>query len=131
MPTFKTTKNILQKTDEDELYDENWMDSNKVIVPESEEWDYKREMFIEDVEIWQVIYEAGGGWGIYASWKPFCEFYMITLGWNPLLNGIDIETFYGPEAAKKVFFKAKEIGIDLLITKIWVENEDLSKYKII
>lgn len=122
MLIFKTTKNILKFTDEDELYDPNWMDSNKVILPPSIEWDYKREMKIEDVDIWQVLYQSGGGIGIYAAWNPFAEFYMITSGWDYLAKTFVIETYYGKDAAKNVFYKAKKMGINLQVSKVWIDE---------
>ena len=38
-------------------------------------------MQIEDVDLWEVIYEQGGSVGVYASYNPFAEFYMIRVGW--------------------------------------------------
>ncbi len=78
MPQFRTTYNILTKSDEDELFDPNWMDSDKIILPPRVEWDYSRELQIEDVNIWEIIYQQGGGIGLYAAWDPFAEFYMLT-----------------------------------------------------
>lgn len=130
MPFFKTTYNILTRPWEDELWDPNWMDSNTVINPPYKEWDYKRELTIEDVSIWQVIYEASGGIGIYAAWDPLAEFYMVTTGWvKGTLNDRIIETYYGTEASKKVFKRADELGIPLTRHKIWVEPEEMWLYK--
>ena len=53
---------------------------------------------------------------------------MITL---PLLNVIPnrIETYYGPEANKKVYQRAKDFGINLAINQIWVEPEEMWLYE--
>jgi hypothetical protein len=128
MPIFKTTKNILSLRWEDELFNPNWMDSDKLVLPPKIDWDYSRDLTIEDVDIWEVLYEQGGGLGIYASWLPYAEFYMITL---PLLNVIPnrIETYYGPEANKKVYQRAKDFGINLAINQIWVEPEEMWLYE--
>ena len=83
MPFFKTTYNILVRPGEDELFDPNWMNSDKMILPPKKDWDYSRELQIEDIHIWEVLYEASGGIGIYAAWDPFAEFYMFTTGWVP------------------------------------------------
>ena len=69
---FKTTQNIFK--DFEEYFDPNWMDSNSLILPPKKEWDYKRPMQIEDVDLWEVIYEQGGAVGVYASYNPFAEF---------------------------------------------------------
>ena len=78
MPFFKTTYNILTKPWEDEAWDDNWMNSDTLILPPKKDWDYKRELTIEDVSLWEVIYQQGGGLALYASWDPYAEFYLIT-----------------------------------------------------
>ena len=57
MPFFKSTHNILVKVDEDEVFNENWMDSDSVVTPPTRKWSYDRDMQIEDVDIWEVLYE--------------------------------------------------------------------------
>lgn len=141
MPTFKSTYNILKKPDEDEVYNPNWFDTPFLQLPPSHPWDYKREMKIEDVDIWEVLVEHGGGLGIYASWCPYAEFYLIATGsdfrnqWIDTLDGIlynynDIffETYYGPMAQKKVRQRAKELGLVLPNFKVWVDPEDMWLY---
>jgi hypothetical protein len=135
MPSFRSTYNILTKYDEDEVFNENWMDSDTIILPPKTEWTYDREMIVEDVDIWEIIYEASGGIGVYAAWAPFAEFYMLTTG-NDMRNGIRyvntipyynrlIETFYGPGAQDRLFKRAKELGITLPVYKSWVEPQDM------
>ena len=129
MPFFKTTYNILVRPGEDELFDPNWMNSDKMILPSKKDWDYSRELQIEDIHIWEVLYEASGGIGIYAAWDPFAEFYMFTTGWVPkTMNDRIIETYYGPQASKKVKQRADSLGISLQLHNIWVEPEDMWLY---
>lgn len=126
MPFFKTTYNILVEPNKDELYDANRFDSDKVILPPSQEWDYSRELQIEDVDIWEVLAEGSNGLGIYAAWMPYAEFYLVTTGWHPgTINDRIIETYYGPGSQEKVYKKAKEIGLPINIYKTWVDNKDL------
>ena len=133
MPLFKSTYNILKKQDEDEVFNPNWMDSDKIVLPPTKKWDYKREMDIEDVDIWEIIYEASGGLGVYAAWAPYAEFYMLTTGWKPLREGQTvndrfIETYYGQGAQPKVLRRARELDIPLQTFKTWVEPEDMWLY---
>ena len=129
MPFFKTTYNILVRPGEDELFDPNWMNSDKMILPPKKDWDYSRELQIEDIHIWEVLYEASGGIGIYAAWDPFAEFYMFTTGWVPkTMNDRIIETYYGPQASKKVKQRADSLDISLQLHNIWVEPEDMWLY---
>ena len=126
MPFFKTTKNIL--VDNEEYFDPNWMDSDKLVLPAKTMWDYARQIQIEDVNIWEQLYQRGGGFGIYASWDPYAEFYLITL---PGLNGgtDKLETYYGPNASKEVYKRAKDFGYDMPLNKIWVEPEEMWLYQ--
>ena len=123
MPQFKTTKNIFVDPWNDELFDENWMNSESVFLPPKKDWDYKREIKIEDVDIWEVIYQQGGGLGLYASWSPYAEFYLITKG----LQGI--ETFYGKRSGEFAYKRAKELGMQVSLGKVWVEDSDMWLYR--
>lgn len=121
MPFFKTTQNILLNNGE--YFDENWLDSNSLILPPSKKWDYSRELNIDDIDIWEVIWMAGGGNGIYAAWMPYAEFYLITKG-NYYTGEISIETFYGKNAEKKIIKKMKEMNIHFSLNKRWVDEEE-------
>jgi hypothetical protein len=123
MPFFKTTENIFKNYGEH--FDPNWMDSDKVILPPKTNWDYSRPMQIEDVDLWEVIYEAG--FCIYAAWSPFAEFYMVM----PLFadnNSSAIELYYGPGANEKVKKRMKELNLFIPNIKVWVEPEDMWLY---
>jgi hypothetical protein len=141
MPFFKTTHNILFKPDEDESYNPNWFDAPFLTLPETEEWSYEREMKIEDVDLWEVIAQNGGNIGVFAAWKPYAEFYLVTIGTDfrhsktALLNkksynynDVFWETYYGADAIKKVRKRAKELGMELPINQVWVEEKDMWKY---
>lgn len=89
MARWKTTQNILK--DYQEYFDENWMDSNKAMMPPSPQWHGNRPMTIEDVDLWEVITEMSGPIGVYAAWCPMDELYIVTnrgriiaefSGWN-------------------------------------------------
>jgi len=134
MAQFKSTHNIFTTPWEDEVYDRNWMDSDVVILPPGgpddikNQWDYKREMQIEDVDIWEQIYYQGGGLAIYAAWLPYAEFYMIT-GHRFREFPDRVETYYGPGAEHIVKKRAQEIGIPLFENKVWVDDGKIWLYK--
>lgn len=128
MPFFKSTYNIFKAPGQDEVFEENWMESNSVYTPPTKIWDYKRQLKIEDIDIWEVLYEQGGGVGIYAAWEPYAEFYMIRTGWMEELAGRGLETYYGPGSQNKVYQRAKELGIPLATNKIWVDSEHMWLY---
>jgi hypothetical protein len=128
MATFKTTYNIFKKPWEDELWDDNWMNSDRVILPPRYDWDYARSLQLEDVDVWEVLYERGGGTGVYAAWCPYAEFYLVRPGWyQELKNGFEL--YYGPGAQEHVLRRAKELEIPLSLSKMWVEPEDMWLYQ--
>jgi hypothetical protein len=95
MPIFRTTKQIL---DGGIHFDENWLNVPQHILPIPKPdgfWDGKKEIQLEDVDFWEVLYEGGGGNGIYAAWQPYAEMYLIRR------NGSFIECFSGVEANKQ------------------------------
>jgi hypothetical protein len=139
MPLFKSTYNILVKQDEDEVFNPNWMDSDKLVLPPKTNWSYDRDMQIEDVDIWEQLYYDTGGIGVYVSWAPYAEFYLLTTGQKAntaprIINGIpywdrNIETFYGPGAQYRVIVRAKQFGVKLPIHQTWVEDDELWLYQ--
>lgn len=127
---FRTNKNIF--VDFDEYFDPNWMDSDTLVLPETKSWDYQREMTISDVDIWEVIYEQGGGLGVYAAYCPYAEFYMIRphgSGGRDGANHKNIETYYGKHAQRRVIKRMQELNIPYALTPTWVEEEDMWLYK--
>lgn len=121
---FKSTANIFK--DFGEVFESKWMDSNKIEVPPHPDWDYSRELQIDDIDIWEVIYEQGGGVGVYAAWCPNAEFYLVRTGWWNAPN--DIETYYGAGANAKVQARMKELGIPFVTHQVWVEPEEMWLY---
>jgi hypothetical protein len=103
MPRFKTTSNILK--DNSEYFDNNWMDSNKLELPPNPKWDNKRELQVEDVDIWEVLAEQSGPSGIYAAWCPYAEFYMI------VTKGQIDSTYYGKGSDKYAAKRLDELSI--------------------
>jgi hypothetical protein len=129
MPMFKSTQNIFKDVYNDEVFNENWMDSNKLILPNNKKWDYKKDLKIEDVGIWEIIYESGGGFGVYAAYDPYAEFYMIKPSWNLIELGFDIEIFYGKNAVDSLVERMIFFNVPFSLKKIWVENEDMWLYE--
>lgn len=121
MPFFKTTQNIF--LDNSEYFDPNWMDSDTLVLPPKVDWDYKTELKIENVDLWEVLWMSGGGNGVYAAWNPYAELYMITIS-----NSID-SIFYGKNASKMTKKRALELGIILPTNKIWVDNDKMWIYE--
>jgi hypothetical protein len=84
-------------------------------------WNQDREMVVNDVSFWEQIYYAPGSLGIYVSWSPYTEFYMIVYN---LFSHLDqgIQTFSGPDAAEQVSRQAAIFGIELPSKNIWINS---------
>lgn len=137
MPVFRTTKQIFKKQGEagGNVSTDNWMDSPllKDLTPPKKDWDYKRELHIEDVDLWEVIFERAGLFVpgaegkenrecLYAAWNPYAEFYL-------LLHGEDLETYYGPGALKRLGERMDELNIQYTVNQdFWVEPEKMWLY---
>jgi hypothetical protein len=129
MPFFKSTYNIFTKPWEDEVWDDNWMDSDTLVLPPKKDWDYSRELTISDVSLWEVIYQKSGGIGIYASWDPYAEFYMITDRFHTSQNDPHIRTFYGAGAIHQVVDVMKQRNIPFSLQKYWVDEDKMWLYE--
>jgi hypothetical protein len=124
MPRFKSTQNIFGK-DGGEVFDPNWMDHDTLVLPPSTPWSYDRQMQIEDVDIWEVIYEQGGAVAVFASWCPYAEFYLVRVGWYLESKNHGVETYYGAGAQQAVQDRMKELKIPITTNSYWVEPEDM------
>jgi hypothetical protein len=101
------------------------MDSDKLILPPKTKWDYQRDMQIEDVDIWEVIVEAG--YSIYAAWSPYAEFYMLLP--TVFYDTKNIELYYGKGASNMIIKRTKELGIPISTKKVWADPEDMWLYE--
>jgi hypothetical protein len=75
MARFKLTENIFLNSGE--VFDENMIDNPNLRFPQNTMWSENRPMKIEDVDIWEVIIEHGGPFGVYAAWQPYGELYIV------------------------------------------------------
>jgi hypothetical protein len=127
MPRFKSNANLFVHLDEE--FNQNWINSDKLIVPATKNWTYDREMNIDDVDLWEIIYEEGGGKGVYASYSPYAEFYLICTGVISDGKTPRWETYYGPGAEEKVKNRMREFKWPYPINQVWVDDEDLWLYQ--
>lgn len=134
MPQFKSTYNILIKPDEDEVFESSWVENSELILPPSPSWDYGRELTIDDVDIWEVLFQGSHGLGVYAAWCPHADFYMITTGFDTSVVTYDgptpycrrhVETYYGANSQSQVYQRAKELGIHLQTHTVWAEDNQI------
>lgn len=98
MPRWKTTEQIVGYRKHSEVFDENWMNYDRIFqyMPEPIPWTEIRPPRIEEIDIWEVITEMSGPIGVYAAWQPYAELYIVTSGWRI------IQEFSGWNANKRL-----------------------------
>ena len=127
MPFYKTTKNIF--VDYDEHFDQNWMDQNSVYIPPNRKWDYKEELKLEHIDLWEVIWESD--FSVYAAYDPYAEFYLLKYPLRFMEEKPELppyETFYGKLAQQRLMNHLSQWNIELPINKLWVEDNELWLY---
>ncbi len=84
MPRWKTTQNLLNVKNDGEFFDDNWMNYDRIwqYAPEPIPWDGNREIKFEDVDLWEVILEETGPFGVYGAWCPYAEYYIVMHHWR-------------------------------------------------
>ena len=129
---FKSTNTLFGI---DEYFDPKWHnDPDRLVLPPGgpddikNHWDYSRELKLEDIDIWEIIYEESGWKGVYAAWLPYAEFYIIRLGYHEAQKGNAWETYYGPGAQYQVMKKMKQLRWECGVTPKWVEEDQLWLY---
>jgi hypothetical protein len=122
VPFFKTTHNIFK--DFGEYFDENWMNYDTVHTPEWKEWDYKRELNIEDINLWEVIFEFN--WSLYAAFDPYAEFYLLVPHYS--IQNASLETFYGKNATNRLYKRLKTLGLSAPQNTVWVPDDKMWLY---
>ena len=122
MPQYRSTNDIF-KTNGEEVTQSSWLTGeNKIHTPKTDKWDYKRELVVEDIEIWEALYEDSWGLGIYAAYRPYAEFYMIKY---TNITGVDVlDTFYGAGSQDKIIKFMVENNIPFQLQKVWVDDDD-------
>jgi hypothetical protein len=131
MARFKSTNNLFGI---EEYFEPKWMESNSIILPPGGpddpkyKWDYSRELKIEDVDVWEILYEASNGIGVFAAWLPYAEFYLIRKGWEEEAKGFGWETYYGAGAQQKIQRRLIELNIPYSLSNVWVDDDEMWLY---
>ncbi len=124
---FKTTDEILQSHWNDQEFRVSTTPNNLTVLPDRQHGLHMYDLTVEDIRLWETLYYEGGSIGIYAAWDPYSEFFIIT--YNLFLDSpAGIEVFSGPGAIRRLYLKAKELGVDLEVGEIWVEPENVKYY---
>jgi len=114
MTKFRSTQQILSSV---------WKFENAdfTINPNPSYWIEKRNMTIDDVKVWEELEFVPGCFGIYVSWDPYAEFYLVVF--NQFLDEPSgIKIFAGDHSAEEVKIFAKKLGCDLSVNKISINN---------
>lgn len=126
MPLFRSNKDIF-KTGGEEVSERHWFDHEDVMyTPKIKKWDYKRDLKVDDIDIWEAIYEDSWGLGIYAAYQPYAEFYMIKH--VDYQGNAVLDTYYGAGAQDRIIKFMVEHNIPVSMNQVWVEDDELWLY---
>jgi hypothetical protein len=107
MPRFKTKYNVFENNEE--LYSEAIAKENGIYIPETWDWDGSSQVSVDDVIIWECLFEKTGPSGIYAAWAPYEEFYIVTDRRSV------VKEFFGPSAKELLNEYCVAEGIPTLV----------------
>jgi hypothetical protein len=119
MSNFITTEQIFEKA---------W--STDYTVGEFEpspQWHYVRPITLDEITLWEEIFYQPGHIGIYGSYQPYAEFYIIVYDLFKS-NRNTIETFYGKNASEDVRVRATELGVNLKNNPLYVDPLNVWMY---
>jgi hypothetical protein len=122
---FKSADNVFGVS---EYFDINWIDNSKIMFPPKTDWDYSRELKIEDIDVWEILYESTDI-SVFAAWSPYAEFYLIRPGYALYNCGMVEEVYYGVGAQSKLIERMKELNIPYSLQTAWVDPEDMWLYQ--
>ena len=126
MPLFRSNKDIFQTAGE-EVAERHWFDYEDVMyTPKINKWDYKRELKVDDIDIWEAMYEDSWGLGIYAAYRPYAEFYMIKH--VDYQGNTVLDTYYGAGAQDRIIKFMVENNIPVEMNQVWVEDSEMWLY---
>ena len=57
------------------------------------DWNYSQPITVEDVKIWEELYTEPYSVGLYSSWNPYIEFYLLV--YYDFADSRRFKTFYG------------------------------------
>ena len=84
-------------------------------------WKGNTPLTINDIHFWEELYYEPGNIGVYISWSPYEEFYLIA--YNLFVNQkFGIETFNGADACYKVSENISKLGIILPVRSIYTNS---------
>ena len=109
MSIFKTTEHIFNNPWESKIKSDPWSGS---ISPPPVLSDRQGDITIEDVNLWEQIYFEPGLVGLYVSWDPQREFYLLT--YNMFLSKEHgYEIFRGEQGVEQIINKFSKWNIPL------------------
>lgn len=98
----------------DEIFENSWGDK---IKPQEYpkrtplRWFPKQKLTINDVSMWEEILYIEGVIGVYVSWDPYEEFYILVH--NLHLQNDFIEAFEGDQGIDNLIDRCRDFGIEL------------------
>lgn len=114
--------------DTEEIFNNPWDLAVKVAAvnnrPMFTDWKDPQVPSIDDISLWEQISYTPGSIGIYAAHNPMHEMYIITH--DLYLDKNYCEIFYGENAADEVYDRARKLGVEIELKKLWKVSPTLT-----
>jgi hypothetical protein len=102
----------------EQILSNSWNETKNEVFPmrTPAKWLESKTLELDDIKLWEEIFYQPGLIGVYASWDPYEEFYIIVH--NLHLHHNFFETFVGASASNLVVERCKLFGIELSYNEI-------------
>jgi hypothetical protein len=109
-------------TTTEQILSSSWNENKNQVYPvrTPARWLEKTAIGLDDIKLWEQLFYQPGLVGVYVSWEPYEEFYIIVHLLH--LDKLFIETFYGSDAVDCVLDRCKDFNIILPSNEIFVES---------
>ncbi len=109
-------------TTTEQILSSSWNEDKNEVFPlrTPARWLESTSLELDDIKLWEEIFYQPGLIGVYVSWEPYEEFYIIVHLLH--LDKQFIETFYGDDAVARVIERCKNFNIILSSNEIFVES---------
>jgi hypothetical protein len=114
---FKSTYQILNNPWKEDVPN---IDPFPAVCPPSRPWKENRSIELDDVNLWEQIYYEPGIIGVYASWDPKEEFYLVTYNFF-LGENTGYKLLRGNSSVDDIVKELQNLGIDIPVNQIKID----------
>lgn len=109
-------------TTTEQILSNSWNESKNEVFPSRTpaRWLETTALELDDIKLWEQLFYQPGLIGVYVSWEPYEEFYIIVHLLH--LDKRFIEIFYGIDAVDCVLDRCKNFNIILPSNEVFIDS---------